>query len=1400
MTQRRDAEQHQRLATGAATPPPDRADDASAETLLSPDQLQSLHGLPAGETISWMVPQGPAGDWKEAKLALRGQPRRPSSGDHQGSAPTQNHPTTGMQRVLSVGSTGEQESGGIDTASATADLGKRDLPPMSTGMLPRLLPSETEEAPSSGFLSKFGGEEDDPFSSIDAPPTFPGQSVGPSKAFPARPSQSAPPPHRAELAPAEEGDDMDPSDAFVGMGMYESLIEAPASPAPASMERVDARDRGEIDDERGTMPLRAVSSSSDDAFTMPRNSESAPGLAAISRSHPSLPEDTSSRGGEEGTETLAVDPNAPLSDPAGPKDDSLIDADSAATLDAPPEVRPTSQQNRLLKLNQTDSAGNEPTMVDTAAGTARAADLKGGGGNETMVRPMEGVDIDMSSFEDRHSFEATLLKKQGSGKGKAVMAISTSQVDAMSLEADFVLRRMIGRGGQGEVWRAWQSSLHREVAVKRMISGDLTEFLQEAYTSAELDHPNIVPVHELGRALEHDHEVPLLAMKLVRGVPWNAQLASDRNSVDFSLEIFLAKHLAILVDVCNAVAYAHAKKIIHRDLKPQQVMVGDFGEVYLMDWGLAICVDDKVEFVPREGISKHQTLDTAINRCGSPAYMAPEQTQESTAGLGYHTDVYLLGAIMYELAGGRPPHFAKTAMDAYQRAIINECEPLPDDCPGYLRDLIERCLATNAEDRPATVKELRESIEDYLSGADRQRESVQVVEEVGLAVDTFGEENLGYEQLTMMEQRLGQALQLWPKNPKALALRLRLLHLHAEQALNAMDLQLARSMALTLPDSPRKGKLLQEVMRVEVERDKLQDNTRQKRNYLVFSVILVFLAVVLVAVMTIRQAEHTVEQAATEADLKRDALRLSIQRRLNALRTAENKLADELDRAAPLPRTLDRSAILSATSGVSDREATYESLMKRRWDLAQERKQLSQSILVEAEPFTLVLGEGNVAVNYAAAQASARTAAESRDQFLAAYDYYREAARLRSEEPEALIGMGVAASLAGFPTSATTHLEFAARMTEEVRGAAHPDTALAYSLAADAFAALGDDAKSQELYRKSLDVVKPQWARLSLTMARYSNKVGDRDGATDFALLVAKNQDAFPADERSSIAAETALPAALGLLSTGKHREAAELLKSVVAAQRAAKADDATPDPAPADEAAAVAALGKALGHLGDSAAERVLALKAWRLWSAHAGLKSSEALAAANAYLAASHPIPADASPADAALRAAAILASVRSIREGSLAAPAVSRADLLGDETRAGWFAQDEAAVDAIYKLGGTPRRDVARAVVLRSTALAALLELPEKDPIRERFLAPRTWGLGLQRDVQALPPPPADLWPDKSQPIETAKLAAWLDGVAKAPDWTAEFPGLAWGLDAIPPTGAELEALVDAAVAGK
>jgi serine/threonine protein kinase len=177
-------------------------------------------------------------------------------------------------------------------------------------------------------------------------------------------------------------------------------------------------------------------------------------------------------------------------------------------------------------------------------------------------------------------------------------------------------------------------------------------FLQESLTAAALDHPNILPIHELGR---DGDGLPQLAMKLVRGQVWESLIYYDR---DLSFPDFLDRHLPIFVSVCQAVAFTHSRGIIHRDIKPSQVMVGDFGEVLLMDWGLAMIYDEEVA---KETLAEllatriAATRETSVNPAGTPSYMAPEQTDPECTRLAAETDIYLLGGVLYYLLTGRGP-------------------------------------------------------------------------------------------------------------------------------------------------------------------------------------------------------------------------------------------------------------------------------------------------------------------------------------------------------------------------------------------------------------------------------------------------------------------------------------------------------------------------------------------------------------------------------------------------------------------------------------------------------------------------------------------------------------------------------------------------------------------------
>jgi len=462
-----------------------------------------------------------------------------------------------------------------------------------------------------------------------------------------------------------------------------------------------------------------------------------------------------------------------------------------------------------------------------------------------------------------------LAHQASSSRGEVETQVPTKEILAIT-EADFLLREIIGRGGQGEVWRAWQTSLSREVAVKRLKGGLLEEFLREAFTTAELDHPNIVPVHELGRVDDNGLLVPILAMKMVRGTPWDRLLEEERGVADFALEPYLTRHLGILVDVCNAVAFAHARGIVHRDLKPAQVMIGAFGEVFLMDWGLALSVADDVPMAPRAGVAKHATRATAPNPCGSPAYMAPEQTESRANNIGVATDIYLLGACLYEIVTGRQPHAASTAYAAFMQAALNEFPPLPPECPEPLRELVHSALETDPADRPASVVRFRDTLTDYLSGAGRIRESRELCRhaEEALALLKKAEE-ADFESLIALRQQADRALQLWPGNARADALLRDVAALHAAHSIRAGDLTLAAALLRSLPASDARRELLNADL--EAKRAQLE---RSSRNLRVASVLVVGLLLVLFA-GTIRWAR---DREAANQRLEASGKRLEEQR------------------------------------------------------------------------------------------------------------------------------------------------------------------------------------------------------------------------------------------------------------------------------------------------------------------------------------------------------------------------------------------------------------------------------------------------------------------------------------------------------------------------------------------
>ncbi|HET6900724.1 MAG TPA: serine/threonine-protein kinase [Vicinamibacteria bacterium] len=253
----------------------------------------------------------------------------------------------------------------------------------------------------------------------------------------------------------------------------------------------------------------------------------------------------------------------------------------------------------------------------------------------------------------------------------------------------YELRGRVGRGGMGTVWRAFDRELGREVALKVMNGpdprpGGEARLRTEAQVLARLEHPGLVPVHDLGTL--PDGRL-FYAMKLVRG------RRLDEHARDL---VSAAARLRVFERICEAVAFAHAHGVIHRDLKPQNVMVGPFGEVLVLDWGVAkVLADAEPPAVPavdppagRAVDVDAATLTAAGTVLGTPGYMAPEQARGESA-VGVAADVYALGALLSFLAGEDPPR--------------------------ALAAVIARARAPRPEDRYASVTALQEDVARFLS-------------------------------------------------------------------------------------------------------------------------------------------------------------------------------------------------------------------------------------------------------------------------------------------------------------------------------------------------------------------------------------------------------------------------------------------------------------------------------------------------------------------------------------------------------------------------------------------------------------------------------------------------------------------------------------------------------------
>ena len=260
----------------------------------------------------------------------------------------------------------------------------------------------------------------------------------------------------------------------------------------------------------------------------------------------------------------------------------------------------------------------------------------------------------------------------------------------------------------------------------------IRRFVEEAQISGQLQHPGVVPVYELGTLAD---DRPYFAMKLVKGRTLAALLAERAGPAEDQPRL-----LGIFEQVCLTMAYAHARGVVHRDLKPSNIMVGSFGEVQVMDWGLAKVLQQRGASADNDARRiRHETViqtgwsgtDAELSQAGSvmgtPAYMAPEQASGDIDRLDERADVFALGSILCEILTGRPAFTGRTAGEIHRKAARGDLADALGriDASGADAELIRlarECLACEPEDRPENAGAVIERLTAYLSGVqDRLR-------------------------------------------------------------------------------------------------------------------------------------------------------------------------------------------------------------------------------------------------------------------------------------------------------------------------------------------------------------------------------------------------------------------------------------------------------------------------------------------------------------------------------------------------------------------------------------------------------------------------------------------------------------------------------------------------------
>jgi len=272
-------------------------------------------------------------------------------------------------------------------------------------------------------------------------------------------------------------------------------------------------------------------------------------------------------------------------------------------------------------------------------------------------------------------------------------------------------REFINEGGMKKVFKVEDRSTGRYIAMgflKENTPKHQERFLREARLTATLEHPNIMPVYDIG--ISSDNE-PFFSMKLTSGRSLDKIYKEKTNWT-------LIQRLNLFLGICEGLAYAHSRNVVHLDIKPHNILVGDFGEVLIIDWGLGKILFDNEEEEEEESIDpaffNEMTIDGFIK--GTPGYMAPEQIDKSLGERDKQTDIYALGGILHFLLTGKAPVKGKDLDEIFANTLKGKITQSDSPLPGALLAVTQKALSVDKQTRYSSIDEIRQDIEAFMGG------------------------------------------------------------------------------------------------------------------------------------------------------------------------------------------------------------------------------------------------------------------------------------------------------------------------------------------------------------------------------------------------------------------------------------------------------------------------------------------------------------------------------------------------------------------------------------------------------------------------------------------------------------------------------------------------------------